>query len=305
MSFLGLGVRPPTPSWGSILNDGFCLHRESQWPAIAGGLPIVRRDARASRFSAKRSATSSTRGSGRTRDGGRPCCSSVEHLSVDFRTAAGRLHALRDVNLDGDAGRDRRHRRRIRAAASRPSINAVIGLLPPMPKLTAGRIGFNGADLLTMHPDELRAAPRRSHHRRFPGSDDRAQSRALDRDADDRNPVSVRAQPGGQARPRRRVFWRRSASPTRSGDFGTIRTSSPAACGSAICIAMALMPEPDLLIADEPTTALDATLEVQVIHLLKDAAGARSAAPSSSSRIISASWRNSATGWRSCTPARS
>jgi len=37
-----------------------------------------------------------------------------------------------------------------------------------------------------------------------------------------------------------------------------------------ICIAMALMAEPDLLIADEPTTALDATLEVQVIDLLKE-----------------------------------
>jgi oligopeptide/dipeptide ABC transporter ATP-binding protein len=33
---------------------------------------------------------------------------------------------------------------------------------------------------------------------------------------------------------------------------------------------MALMAEPDLLIADEPTTALDATLEVQIIHRLKE-----------------------------------
>jgi len=41
MSFLGLGVRPPTPSWGSILNDGYAFIRESSWPAIAGGLPIV------------------------------------------------------------------------------------------------------------------------------------------------------------------------------------------------------------------------------------------------------------------------
>jgi peptide/nickel transport system permease protein len=41
MSFLGLGVRPPTPSWGSILNDGFAYIRESPWPAIAGGLPII------------------------------------------------------------------------------------------------------------------------------------------------------------------------------------------------------------------------------------------------------------------------
>jgi len=36
-----------------------------------------------------------------------------------------------------------------------------------------------------------------------------------------------------------------------------------------ISIAMALQAEPGLLIADEPTTALDATLEVQIIHLLK------------------------------------
>ena len=37
-----------------------------------------------------------------------------------------------------------------------------------------------------------------------------------------------------------------------------------------IAIAMALETEPALLIADEPTTALDATLEVQIIHRLKD-----------------------------------
>jgi oligopeptide/dipeptide ABC transporter ATP-binding protein len=37
-----------------------------------------------------------------------------------------------------------------------------------------------------------------------------------------------------------------------------------------ITIAMALLARPDLLIADEPTTGLDATLEVQIIHLLKD-----------------------------------
>lgn len=41
MSFLGLGVRPPTPSWGSILNDGFSQIRDTAWIAIAGGLPII------------------------------------------------------------------------------------------------------------------------------------------------------------------------------------------------------------------------------------------------------------------------
>ena len=37
-----------------------------------------------------------------------------------------------------------------------------------------------------------------------------------------------------------------------------------------IAIAMALMAEPALLVADEPTTALDATLEVQIIHRLRE-----------------------------------
>jgi len=41
LSFLGLGVRPPTPSWGSILNDGYSFVRNSPWPLIAGGLPLI------------------------------------------------------------------------------------------------------------------------------------------------------------------------------------------------------------------------------------------------------------------------
>lgn len=41
MSFLGLGVRPPAPSWGAILNDGFSAIRDTPWIAVAGGLPII------------------------------------------------------------------------------------------------------------------------------------------------------------------------------------------------------------------------------------------------------------------------
>ncbi len=41
LSFLGLGVRPPTPSWGTILNDGFSFIRNTPWIVIAGGLPLI------------------------------------------------------------------------------------------------------------------------------------------------------------------------------------------------------------------------------------------------------------------------
>jgi peptide/nickel transport system permease protein len=41
LSFLGLGVRPPTPSWGSILNDGYAFIRNTPWLVIAGGVPLI------------------------------------------------------------------------------------------------------------------------------------------------------------------------------------------------------------------------------------------------------------------------
>jgi peptide/nickel transport system permease protein len=41
LSFLGMGVKPPTPSWGSILNDGYNLIRNTPWPIIAGSIPLV------------------------------------------------------------------------------------------------------------------------------------------------------------------------------------------------------------------------------------------------------------------------
>ena len=41
LSFLGLGVKPPTPSWGSILSDGYAFIRDTPWMIAAGGLPLI------------------------------------------------------------------------------------------------------------------------------------------------------------------------------------------------------------------------------------------------------------------------
>lgn len=41
LSFLGLGVRPPTPSWGVILSEGFNFIRQSPWPITWAGLILL------------------------------------------------------------------------------------------------------------------------------------------------------------------------------------------------------------------------------------------------------------------------
>jgi len=41
LSFLGVGVKPPTPSWGSILNDGYAYIRNTPWIVLFGGIPLI------------------------------------------------------------------------------------------------------------------------------------------------------------------------------------------------------------------------------------------------------------------------
>jgi peptide/nickel transport system permease protein len=41
LSFLGIGTRPPNPSWGNIIRDGLTNMFATQWPILAGGLAIT------------------------------------------------------------------------------------------------------------------------------------------------------------------------------------------------------------------------------------------------------------------------
>jgi peptide/nickel transport system permease protein len=41
LSYLSLGVKPPTPSWGNILYDGYVSLRQSPGMVIIAGIPLV------------------------------------------------------------------------------------------------------------------------------------------------------------------------------------------------------------------------------------------------------------------------
>jgi peptide/nickel transport system permease protein len=41
LSFLGLGIPPPAPSWGRILQEGYTNLRDAPWIVISGGIPLI------------------------------------------------------------------------------------------------------------------------------------------------------------------------------------------------------------------------------------------------------------------------
>ncbi len=68
--------------------------------------------------------------------------------------------------------------------------------------------------------------------------------------------------------------WRRSESATRRLPTA-IRSSCPGGCGSGLAIAAALARDPRVLIADEPSTALDVTTQRDILALIKGIQAAR------------------------------
>ena len=200
---------------------------------------------------------------------------SVRNLSVEFTTYGQTNQVLKGVSLDVPA------RSQIALVGESGSgktvtMRAIMGLLrTPPARITGGEIFYDGRDLLTM-PAKERLKLRGT-----------AMSMVFQDPMSSLNPVFTIADQMGTIL----KYADRRLGRSRSGRermarvhevLGQVRMRDPERVARSypimlsggmrqrVLIAMALLSEPRLLIADEPGTALDVTTQAQILKLLKD-----------------------------------
>ncbi|MDM7530232.1 ABC transporter ATP-binding protein [Lacticaseibacillus paracasei] len=193
----------------------------------------------------------------------------VKDLQIDFATYAGPVHAIRNVSFDLNKGETLAIVGESGSGKS-VTVRTVMGLLAPNAKITHGEVLFNGEDILKKSEKQLNAMrgndvsmifqdpmtsldptmtigkqvaePLLLHSKISKADALKEAERVLDlvgiKDAGGRLKDYPHQFSGGQ---RQRIV-----------------------------IAIAIINHPQILLADEPTTALDVTIQAQIIHLLKE-----------------------------------
>src|SRR5210317_1709057 len=193
----------------------------------------------------------------------------IRNLSVEFATSAGSFRAVDGVDVDVDAGEILAI---VGESGSGKSVSmlALMGLLPWTAKITADELVFNGHDLTKISPKQ---------RRQLIGKD---LAMIFQEPMSSLNPCFT---VGFQLKEalRQHLGLNRKERQQRAVEiFEMVGIPAPAerlslfphqlsgGMNQRVMIAMAIACNPKLLIADEPTTALDVTIQAQILDLLLD-----------------------------------
>ncbi len=192
----------------------------------------------------------------------------VDNLNVSFATQTGEVAAVRDVSFNiaeagtlglvGESG----------SGKSATSL-AIMRLLPPQARIQ-GNISFSGQDLLALPENDIRKLRGSAISMIFqePMTALNPVMRVGDQVAE--AVIAHHSVSRKEARRRTVEALREVAIPEpdkRANDYPHQLSGGQR---QRVMIAMALVNQPRLLIADEPTTALDVTIQAQILELLRD-----------------------------------
>jgi dipeptide transport system ATP-binding protein len=191
----------------------------------------------------------------------------IRNLTVEFPTAGGVLRAVDGIDLAVEPGELVAI---VGESGSGKSVSmlAVMGLLPPQARITADRLAFDGRDLLSLGPRE---------RRKIVGKD---MAMIFQEPTTSLNPCftigfqideAINVHLGGvqtERRSRAVELLAQVGIPAPESRLDAYPHQLSGGMNQRVMIAIAISCNPRLLIADEPTTALDVTIQAQILELL-------------------------------------
>ena len=193
----------------------------------------------------------------------------IRNLSVDFRTPRGRVHALRDVSFTvprgkvvgivGESG-----------SGKSTVIWTLTRLLAGNAVIEGGSAVFDGRDVLGLSESAMMDV--RGENISIVFQDPMTSQSPVLSYARQMTDVLYRRRGMGMAEKRARAIemMRRVGIPDPESRIAQYPHQFSGGMRQRAGIAMALLMDPMLLVADEPTTALDVTMEAQIIHLIRE-----------------------------------
>jgi peptide/nickel transport system permease protein len=285
LGYLGLDVRPPEASWGAVLQNGASVISISVWTVIPPTIVIVLtalalgvlgdvQTIRGQSLSAGAVASSRHRGRRRAPAASVGAALPPPDVLLEVRDLTARIpgpdgpvtlvdgvsfsiQTAEIVGLVGESG-----------AGKSVTARAVLGLEPPGMQID-GQVWLAGQDLVALSSSRLNQL--RGRRMSFVSQEPMV---SLD-------PTFRVGDQLAEAVRRHRRLGHRAARRTVDELLEVVRINDPKSVSrrypheisggmaQRVCIAIALAGEPELLIADEPTTALDVTVQAEILALLQ------------------------------------
>lgn len=194
----------------------------------------------------------------------------IENLSVQFKTDEGTVNAVKNISFSIPKGKTVGL---VGESGSGKSVSslAIMRLIPNPPgKVTSGKIIFDGKDLLSLSEADMRSVrgnrismifqePMTSLNPVFTVGDQICETLMLHQKLD-KNAAMEKAED----------LLSQVGIPNPKDRLNSYPHEMSGGQRQRVMIAMAIACEPELLIADEPTTALDVTIQKQILELLAD-----------------------------------